>query len=88
MEREAGDAKTEFWMGIIGPITSFVIGVISLLLALLLGWTPPESAVTPMAAMLMWLGVINIGLAFFNMVPGFPLDGGRVTSRSDLVDNW
>ena len=78
MEREAADAKTEFWMGIIGPITSFVIGVISLLLALFFGWTPPSLAVTPVAAMLMWLGVINIGLAIFNMVPGFPLDGGRV----------
>ena len=78
MEREAADAKTEFWMGIIGPITSFVIGVVSLLLALLLGWAPPALAVTPVAAMFMWLGVINIGLAIFNMVPGFPLDGGRV----------
>lgn len=78
MEREAGDAKTEFWMGIIGPITSFVIGVVCLLLALPLGWTPPDLAPTPLAAMLMWLGVINIGLAIFNMVPGFPLDGGRV----------
>jgi Zn-dependent protease len=78
MEQDAADAKTEFWMGIIGPITSFVIGVICLLLALVLGWTPPELARTPVTAMLMWLGVINIGLAIFNMIPGFPLDGGRV----------
>ena len=78
MEREAADAKTEFWMGIIGPITSFVIGVVCLALALALGWTPPMLPQTPVAAMLMWLGVINVGLAIFNMVPGFPLDGGRV----------
>ena len=78
MERDAGDAKTEFWMGIIGPITSFVIGVVCLVLALLLGWTPPGLPGTPLAAMSMWLGVINIGLAVFNMIPGFPLDGGRV----------
>jgi len=78
MEREAADAKTEFWMGIIGPITSFVIGIVCLVLAVGLGWRPPDLARTPGAAMLMWLGVINIGLAIFNMVPGFPLDGGRV----------
>jgi Zn-dependent protease len=78
MEHEADDAKTEFWMGIIGPITSFVIGVICLLLALVLGWTPSSLPQTPLAAMLMWLGVINVGLAMFNMIPGFPLDGGRV----------
>jgi Zn-dependent protease/predicted transcriptional regulator len=78
MERDAADAKTEFWMGIIGPITSFVIGVVCLLLALLLGWTGPGMPRTPAAAMFMWLGIINIGLALFNMIPGFPLDGGRV----------
>ena len=78
MERDAADAKTEFWMGIVGPITSFVIGVVCLVLALLLGWTAPGLPRTPLAAMLMWLGVINIGLALFNMIPGFPLDGGRV----------
>lgn len=78
IEKEAADAKTEFWMGIIGPITSFVIGIVCLLITVALGWTPPEFPQRPLPAMLMWLGLINIGLALFNMIPGFPLDGGRV----------
>lgn len=78
IEKEAADAKTEFWMGIIGPITSLVIGVICLGITFALGWTPPEFPKTPLPAMLMWLGYINIALAVFNMIPGFPLDGGRV----------
>jgi len=78
IEKEAADAKTEFWMGIIGPITSFVIGLVCLAITLALGWTPPQLPRSPLPAMLMWLGVINIGLAIFNMIPGFPLDGGRV----------
>ena len=78
IEKEPADAKTEFWMGIIGPITSFVIGVVCLLITIALGWTPPEFPQRPLPAMLMWLGLINIGLAIFNMIPGFPLDGGRV----------
>jgi Zn-dependent protease/predicted transcriptional regulator len=78
IEKEAEDAKTEFWMGIIGPITSLVIGVICLGVTLALGWTPPEFPKQPLPAMLMWLGYINIGLGIFNLVPGFPLDGGRV----------
>jgi Zn-dependent protease len=78
IEKEAADAKTEFWMGIIGPITSFVIGVVCLLITVAIGWTPPDFPQRPLPAMLMWLGLINIGLAIFNMIPGFPLDGGRV----------
>lgn len=78
IEKEAEDAKTEFWIGIVGPITSLVIGVICLGLALALGWTPPEFPKAPLPAMLMWLGYINMMLAVFNMIPGFPLDGGRV----------
>lgn len=81
IEREAADAKTEFWMGIVGPITSAVIGLICLALAFALGWTPAQgmmTAATPFLAMLVWLGYINISLAVFNMIPGFPLDGGRV----------
>src|SRR6266480_788404 len=78
IEKEASDAKTEFWMGIAGPITSAVIGIICLGIAAGVGWTPSGSHQSPLAAMLGWLGVINILLAVFNMIPGFPLDGGRV----------
>jgi len=78
IEKEAVDAKTEFWMGIVGPITSLVIGVICLGIALAMGWTPPGFPARPLPAMLMWLGYINVTLAVFNMIPGFPLDGGRV----------
>jgi Zn-dependent protease/CBS domain-containing protein len=78
IEKEATDAKTEFWMGIVGPITSLVIGVICLGIAIAMGWTPPGFPARPLPAMFMWLGYINITLAIFNMIPGFPLDGGRV----------
>lgn len=78
IEREAADASTEFWIGIVGPIASAVIGFLCLLASWLLGWTLTLTPETPLIAMLMWLGVINIGLAVFNMLPGFPLDGGRV----------
>jgi CBS domain-containing protein len=65
-------------MGIAGPITILLIGILCLLLAAGFGWTPSARHQSPWAAMLGWLGVINIALAVFNMIPGFPLDGGRV----------
>ena len=78
MEQEAADPKTEFWMAIVGPITSAVLGIILLAFAKLSGWLPGTSALTPGTALLVWLGYINLALAAFNMIPGFPLDGGRV----------
>lgn len=78
IEREADNAKTEFWMGIAGPIMSFVIGFLCLALAMALGWPIGAVPRTPLLAMLMWLGYINISLAIFNLIPGFPLDGGRI----------
>jgi len=78
IEKDAADAKTEFWMAIVGPIASVIIGVLCLLLAWALGWAPWGAPTTPAVAMLMWLGVINIALAVFNLIPGYPLDGGRV----------
>lgn len=78
IEKEAENAKTEFWMAIVGPITSITIGVVCLTVAWSLGWAPINEPSTPPLAVLQWLGYINIALAFFNMIPGFPLDGGRV----------
>ena len=78
IESEAPDAKSEFWIAIVGPITSAAIGVILIGLAWLSGGRFGTEPATPLAAVLLWLGYINIALAAFNMIPGFPLDGGRV----------
>jgi len=78
IESEAPDAKTEFWIAFVGPLSSLVIGFICLGLARLTGWTRGAEADTPGAAVLVWLGYINFLLAAFNMIPGYPLDGGRV----------
>jgi Zn-dependent protease/CBS domain-containing protein len=78
MERDANSAKTEFWVAIVGPIASYAIGIACLLLASGLGWVPGAEAPTAPSAVLLWLGYINVLLATFNLLPGFPLDGGRV----------
>jgi Zn-dependent protease/CBS domain-containing protein len=74
IEKNPTSAKLEFWMAFVGPLTSAVIGAICLTLARVLG----EPSSNPWMAMLQWLGYINLTLAAFNLLPGFPLDGGRV----------
>lgn len=78
IESESPDAKSEFWIAIVGPITSAIIGLACLWAARLSGWTPNSEAPTAFVPVLLWLGYINLGLAAFNMIPGYPLDGGRV----------
>jgi len=87
LEREPESPRQEFWMAIAGPLLSLAIGLGSVALGgLLLGdatrlETEPMNVArhaSPLATVLLWLGPINIMLAVFNMVPGFPLDGGRV----------
>jgi len=78
IETEASDAKSEFWIAIAGPVTSVVIRLVVLGTAWVNGWKPGTEPVTPVISVLVWLGYINIMLAVFNMIPGYPLDGGRV----------
>lgn len=78
MSRDTADARTEFWMGLAGPIASVLIGIAALGLASVLGWNYIATPETPGMVMLVWFGFINLTLAAFNMIPGFPLDGGRV----------
>lgn len=78
IESEAQDANSEFWIAIAGPLTSTVIGLVLLGLASLAGGPPGSEPASPVTAVLLWLGYINLVLAIFNMIPGYPLDGGRV----------
>lgn len=74
IEKNPTSAKLEFWMAFVGPLTSVVIGVLCVALARVLG----QPASDPWMAMLQWLGYINFTLGVFNLLPGYPLDGGRV----------
>jgi Zn-dependent protease/predicted transcriptional regulator len=78
IEKEPTDAGTEFWMAIVGPLTSFAIGFGLLAIAFVFGWNQGTTPVVPGLAILVWLGYINLMLGAFNLIPGFPLDGGRV----------
>ena len=83
IESESPDAKTEFWMSLAGPGVSFIIGIICVVIAKSLGWTMNWAgniapAPSPVAALVGWLGYINLMLGAFNLIPAYPLDGGRV----------
>lgn len=79
IEREPQSASTEFWMALAGPAMSVAFGFLCLGIAHFgFGWQFWTMAHNPGAAIFEWLGYINFLLAAFNMIPGFPMDGGRV----------
>jgi Zn-dependent protease len=78
IEKEPEDAKTEFLVGIVGPLSSAVIGVAFARDRVGAGMAHQGVHPDAIAAMFVWLGYINLSLAAFNMIPGYPLDGGRI----------
>jgi len=75
MDEEPPNPKTEFYMAIAGPLASIFLGLFLLALNYLGNlWTWNVSV----KMVLSYLGTINFILAGFNLIPAFPLDGGRV----------
>jgi Zn-dependent protease/CBS domain-containing protein len=69
---EPPSAGAEFWMAIAGPAVSFALAGIFTLLR------PVFTSIPPLLALVTYLAYINAILGLFNLIPGFPLDGGRV----------
>lgn len=87
LDEDAREWRTEFYMAVVGPVTSLAIGFLCIWLGSFgVGdvtdrMDRPEQLLAdlgPWTTLLLWLGPVNIVLGLFNLVPGFPLDGGRV----------
>ena len=77
LEGEPESAMDEFLIAVVGPLTS--IGLAALFFSLAQIVDPPvRRAGAWAAATFQYLAIVNFILALFNMIPGFPLDGGRV----------
>ncbi|MFC1873733.1 site-2 protease family protein [Chloroflexota bacterium] len=73
LTEEAKMPGIEFTMAVVGPLTSLILAGIFWLLSHLI-----SNQLSPAAAILNYLALINAVLCVFNLLPGFPLDGGRV----------
>lgn len=87
IQQEPPSPRAEFLITIVGPITSVVLGIIFILMGsgfisgTELSMSNPQAVFNqagPLTTILLWLGPINLVLGVFNMIPGFPLDGGRI----------
>ncbi|NDU86319.1 MAG: site-2 protease family protein [Ferrovum sp.] len=72
IEGEAPGALAEFLIAIAGPLVNFILAF------LCYSWLRILSDNPPLLALLKYLAYINMALGLFNLVPGYPLDGGRV----------
>lgn len=74
LKQEPKRARDEFLIAVAGPLVSLGL---ALVFELLLRWARPQG-LAGLADVGFWLRNINLALALFNLIPGFPLDGGRV----------
>jgi Zn-dependent protease/predicted transcriptional regulator len=84
VESEPKTGKQEFLIALAGPATSMALGMFFLTIY---SFYALNQKVSPVAGIAFWLGSANILLALFNLIPGFPLDGGRIL-RAFLWDHW
>jgi Zn-dependent protease/CBS domain-containing protein len=75
LEKEPESARSEFWIAIAGPAMSFALAAVSWLA---MGMAATAGASHGLIALFEYLAGINLILALFNLLPAFPLDGGRV----------
>jgi Zn-dependent protease/CBS domain-containing protein len=86
IEKEPPSPQAEFLITIVGPLTSIILGALFIAAGILttgplnLSLNPATilAGLSPASTVLLWLGQINILLGIFNLIPGFPLDGGRL----------
>ena len=86
MERDTRSAGEEFKVAAAGPAVTLIIAAVCFGAASLIsgvdaaarGTALEDSGVSGTVAVLGWLALVNISLLLFNLIPGFPLDGGRI----------
>jgi Zn-dependent protease len=71
--RESPTPRAEFLIAFVGPVSSIALGLVGALVSWALWGAAPGIAVLGL-----WMATMNIPLGIFNLVPAFPLDGGRV----------
>jgi len=89
IEEDPPSPKAEFWMAIVGPAVSLAVAFVASTAGTALFMVHSGNGVSfgsadmygqfgPLTTLLFWLGTANFVVALFNLLPGLPLDGGRV----------
>ena len=78
MGKEPPSPRAEFLIALAGPLVSFILGAGCLSGAMALDALPMRSTLQGLVVLGSLLGIVNVQLGLFNLIPGFPLDGGRV----------